>query len=86
VSLRCAGCDIPNGCPEYCRCGPALATSDPEGHRQAIADADADRREREGVEMTGVLIVVGMVSALMVFGYLAGCAAAGRWLSLREWL
>lgn len=18
---RCAGCDIPNGCPEYCRCG-----------------------------------------------------------------
>lgn len=19
---RCAGCDIPNGCPEYCRCTP----------------------------------------------------------------
>ena len=21
--VRCAGCDIPNGCPEYCRCRPA---------------------------------------------------------------
>ena len=21
--MRCAGCDIPNGCPEYCRCAPA---------------------------------------------------------------
>jgi hypothetical protein len=42
VRLRCAGCDLPNGCPEYCRCA-ALATSDPEGHRQAITDAEADR-------------------------------------------
>jgi hypothetical protein len=41
---RCAGCDIPNGCPEYCLCKPtALATSDPEAHRQAITDAEADR-------------------------------------------
>lgn len=21
--VRCKGCDIPNGCPEYCRCAPA---------------------------------------------------------------
>jgi len=23
--MRCAGCDLPNGCPEFCRCGVARA-------------------------------------------------------------
>jgi hypothetical protein len=26
--VRCAGCDIPNGCPEYCRCKGTAPPSD----------------------------------------------------------
>jgi len=33
-----------------------------------------------------LLIVLAVLSALAVIGYLAGCAAAERWLTLREWL
>jgi hypothetical protein len=32
------------------------------------------------------LIIVGVVGVLGLIGYLAACAAAGRWLSLSEWL
>jgi hypothetical protein len=28
--LRCKGCDIPNGCPEYCRCSPQALTEERE--------------------------------------------------------
>lgn len=28
---RCAGCDIPNGCPEYCRCQPAASSAQEPG-------------------------------------------------------
>ena len=36
--------------------------------------------------MTTLLICLGAVAALAVAGYLAACAGAGRWLTLREWL
>lgn len=36
--------------------------------------------------MTTLLICMGAISVLMVMGYLAACAGAARWLSLREWL
>lgn len=36
--------------------------------------------------MTTLLICLGAVAALMAVGYLAACAGAGRWLTLREWL
>lgn len=26
---RCADCDLPNGCPEYCRCKPEAGLTDP---------------------------------------------------------
>lgn len=36
--------------------------------------------------MTTLLICLSAVVALMLVGYLAACSAAGRWLTLREWL
>lgn len=36
--------------------------------------------------MLTLLICLGSVAALMLAGYLAACAGAGRWLPLREWL
>lgn len=33
-----------------------------------------------------LLICIGAVTALLAMGYLAACAGAERWLSLREWL
>jgi len=36
--------------------------------------------------MTTLLICLSAVAALMAMGYLAACAGAERWLSLREWL
>ena len=36
--------------------------------------------------MTTLLICLGVVAALMLAGYFAACAGAGRWLPLREWL
>jgi hypothetical protein len=36
--------------------------------------------------MTTVMIVVVVATGLAVCGYLAACAGANRWLTLREWL
>jgi hypothetical protein len=36
--------------------------------------------------MSTLLVVAIAVSAVMALGYLAACAGAGRWLSLREWM
>jgi hypothetical protein len=36
--------------------------------------------------MTTLLICMGALAALMLAGYLAACAGAQRWLTLREWL
>ena len=41
---------------------------------------------REGLCMTTLPICLGAVAALMLAGYLAACAGAQRWLTLREWL
>lgn len=36
--------------------------------------------------MTTLLICIGAMLALAALAYLAACAGAERWLSLREWL
>lgn len=33
-----------------------------------------------------VVVIVAVPVGTLSLGYLAACAAAGRWLSLREWL
>jgi len=40
--IRCAGCDIPNGCPEYCRCAPAS----PEPSAEVVLPEPAGYRTR----------------------------------------
>lgn len=37
------------------------------------------------IVMIAAAVVVGIVGVVALFGYLAGSAGAGRWLSLREW-
>lgn len=36
--------------------------------------------------MSTLLICLGSLGALAAVGYLAACAGAGRWLTLKEWL
>ena len=36
--------------------------------------------------MTTILVCGGALAVLWLCGYLAACAGAGRWLTLREWL
>lgn len=36
--------------------------------------------------MTTALAITGTLAALAGLGYLAACAGAQRWLTLREWL
>ena len=36
--------------------------------------------------MTTLLICIGVMLALGALAYLAACAGAERWLSMREWL
>jgi hypothetical protein len=36
--------------------------------------------------MTMILVCAAAVGALLACGYLAACAGAGRWLTLKEWL
>ena len=40
----------------------------------------------EGRLMTTLIICGAVVAALAMAGYLAACAGAERWLTLREWL
>ena len=35
--------------------------------------------------VVNILIILGAEAAFLGFGYLAACAGAERWLSLREW-
>lgn len=35
--------------------------------------------------MTTLLLAVGGAVAVLALGYLAACASAERWLTLREW-
>jgi hypothetical protein len=36
--------------------------------------------------MTAMLLFGGVVGVLAALGYLAACAGAERWLSVREWI
>lgn len=33
-----------------------------------------------------LFVIVAVPAITLILGYLAACAGAGRWLSLREWL
>jgi len=38
------------------------------------------------MSVTTLLVCLGALAALMAVAYLAACAGANRWLTLREWL
>ena len=56
VPVRCAGCDIPNGCPEYCRCSPAAPAPVAQPGEWALVPktpTDAMRRAATKIEWGG---------------------------------